>query len=185
MRTPWGSADEERSDKSSLLELGASTAGRSALKARDIPPSPLHTAKRLSSCLAFPMESQAVRPDGQASLSVPCHNLHSLRRSVKAYFIHMSQTPAIIQSHSTEDELAGWLRAYLRFLASREESFVLKVAPLALVGALPIDVVANLIPGIDILDDAGYMIILIVVLYKTLTRVNYYRRSTSRLTAAS
>ena len=71
----------------------------------------------------------------------------------------------------------GWLRAYVRFLVSRDESFVLKVAPLALVGVMPMDIVSNIVPGIGLLDDAGYMTIATIVLFKTLVRVNYYRHA--------
>lgn len=72
---------------------------------------------------------------------------------------------------------SGWFRAYIRFLTSKDESFVLKVAPLALMGVMPIDVISNIIPGIGLLDDAGYMVIAVAVLFKTLARVNYHRRS--------
>lgn len=70
----------------------------------------------------------------------------------------------------------GWFQAYVRFLVSRDESLVLKVAPLALIGVLPMDIVSNIIPGIGLLDDAGYILIAIAVLFKTLARVNYHRR---------
>lgn len=89
----------------------------------------------------------------------------------------MPQKPTAIQTYPVNDMVHGWFRAYLRFLMSRDESFVLKVAPLALVGVMPIDVISNIIPGIGLLDDAGYMVIAVAVLFKTLARVNYYRHA--------
>jgi hypothetical protein len=75
----------------------------------------------------------------------------------------------------TAETKAGWLTAYKRFLFSREESVLLKLAPLALIGILPEEILSNLIPGLGLLDDAGYVVIVAVVLYKTVTRVNRYR----------
>lgn len=77
--------------------------------------------------------------------------------------------------YPADDVTHGWFHAYLRFLTSKDESFVLKVAPLALMGVMPIDVISNIIPGIGLLDDAGYMVIAVAVLFKTLARVNFYR----------
>jgi len=81
------------------------------------------------------------------------------------------------QMYPANNMTYGWLRAYVRFLVSRDESFVLKVAPLALVGVMPMDIVSNIVPGIGLLDDAGYMTIATIVLFKTLVRVNYYRHA--------
>lgn len=89
----------------------------------------------------------------------------------------MPQKPTAVQMYPTDNIMQGWLRAYIRFLTSKDESFVLKIAPLALMGVMPIDVISNLIPGIGLLDDAGYIVIAVTVLFKTLARVNYYRRS--------
>jgi len=91
----------------------------------------------------------------------------------------MSEKPATTQTYPANDALSGWIRAYVRFLASKDESLVLKVAPLALVGVMPIDVVSNIIPGLGLLDDSGYMLIAVAVLFKTLVRVNHYRRNSS------
>lgn len=89
----------------------------------------------------------------------------------------MSQKPAAIHTLSANEAMYGWFQAYVRFLVSRDESLVLKVAPLALIGVLPMDIVSNIIPGIGLLDDAGYILIAIAVLFKTLARVGYYRRN--------
>jgi hypothetical protein len=67
------------------------------------------------------------------------------------------------------------MRAYLRFLLSRDESVLLKAAPLALVGALPIDLLSNIVPVVGELDDLGYIIVIVVVTLRTLNRVNKYR----------
>ena len=79
-------------------------------------------------------------------------------------------------SYDAPRKPAGWFAAYRRFLLSRNESVVLKLAPLALIGILPPEVLSNLIPGIGLLDDVGYIIALVFVVYKTITRVAAYRR---------
>lgn len=76
---------------------------------------------------------------------------------------------------TVEGRRAGWLGAYRRFLLSRRENLLLKVAPLALVGVLPPELLSNLIPGIGLLDDLGYLILAAFVIYKTVSRVNAYR----------
>ena len=70
---------------------------------------------------------------------------------------------------------SSWAKAYLRFLRSRDESVVLKVAPLALVGVLPIDMLSNLIPFVGEIDDVGFIVILAVVASRTAWRVHKYR----------
>jgi len=70
---------------------------------------------------------------------------------------------------------ASWGRAYLRFLAAKDERLLLKVAPLALLGVLPIDTLSNLIPVLGFFDDAGYLIATLVVVSRTITRVHKYR----------
>lgn len=73
------------------------------------------------------------------------------------------------------DAKARWLTAYRRFLLSRNEPLLLKIAPLVLVGILPPDILTNLIPGIGFLDDAGYVVLVAYTVYQTITRVNRYR----------
>jgi uncharacterized membrane protein YkvA (DUF1232 family) len=70
---------------------------------------------------------------------------------------------------------SSWIRAYLRFLGSRDESVMLKAAPLALMGVLPIDIVSNLIPFVGEVDDLGIIVIFAVVVSRTVWRVRKYR----------
>ena len=70
---------------------------------------------------------------------------------------------------------ASWTRAYLRFLISRNESLMLKVAPLALAGLLPVDILSNIVPVVGELDDVGFLVVLIVVAVRTGNRVRKYR----------
>jgi hypothetical protein len=74
-----------------------------------------------------------------------------------------------------DDDRAGWSTAYRHFLMARNESIALKIAPLILIGILPPELMSNFIPGLGLLDDYGYMIIAVFVVYKTVTRVQRYR----------
>jgi uncharacterized membrane protein YkvA (DUF1232 family) len=65
--------------------------------------------------------------------------------------------------------------AYLRFLLSRDESMVLKIAPLALVGVLPVDLLSNIVPVVGELDDLSYLIAIAVIAIRTVQRVRKYR----------
>lgn len=85
------------------------------------------------------------------------------------------ELPATNVRYLAASQRIGWFRAYQRFLLSRDESLVLKLAPLALIGVLPEELLSNLIPGIGLLDDFGYIVLLAFVIYKTFTRVNAYR----------
>lgn len=69
----------------------------------------------------------------------------------------------------------GWWDAYKRFLFSKQESIMLKIAPLALIGILPEEIITNVIPGLGLFDDAGFCILASVVVVRTLIRVNHYR----------
>lgn len=80
----------------------------------------------------------------------------------------------------TEPNPAGrahvsWANAYLRFLFSRDESVALKIAPLALVGLLPVDILSNIIPAVGELDDVGFLIAMAVIVSRTFSRVRRYR----------
>ncbi len=70
---------------------------------------------------------------------------------------------------------SSWLKAYAKFLLSKDESVLLKIAPLALAGILPFEILSNLIPLVGELDDLGYVIMLSFVIYKTLKQLNKYR----------
>ena len=87
---------------------------------------------------------------------------------------HKSLTTSVGPSYKSSTG-SSWIKAYLRFLHSRDESVVLKAAPLALVGVLPIEILSNLIPFVGEADDAGYMIVLAVITARTLWRVRKYR----------
>lgn len=63
----------------------------------------------------------------------------------------------------------------MRFLTSRDESMLLKLAPLALVGILPPEILTNAIPVLGLADDVSYFILATFVIFKTLSRVNAYR----------
>ncbi|HEY4160758.1 MAG TPA: hypothetical protein VGM08_01725 [Candidatus Saccharimonadales bacterium] len=58
---------------------------------------------------------------------------------------------------------------------SRDESAALKVAPLALVGVLPADILTNLIPVIGELDDVWFTIAIVIIAVRTIQRVRQYR----------
>jgi uncharacterized membrane protein YkvA (DUF1232 family) len=69
----------------------------------------------------------------------------------------------------------GWGRAYVRFLLSRDENLLLKIAPLALIGILPVDIISNVVPFVGEIDDIGFVVALLFVAGRTLHRVNKYR----------
>lgn len=52
---------------------------------------------------------------------------------------------------------------------------MLKVAPLALIGILPVDVLSNLVPVIGELDDVWFTIVAAVIIARTIQRVRQYR----------
>ena len=79
------------------------------------------------------------------------------------------------QPHSAYYDMVTWRRAYLRFLMSRDESLALKVAPLALFGVLPFDILSNVVPIIGELDDVSYAMVAGVILFRTFQRVRKYR----------
>jgi uncharacterized membrane protein YkvA (DUF1232 family) len=82
---------------------------------------------------------------------------------------------AIFEPQSDGSLKASWAKAYLRFLVSRDESAALKVAPLALVGVLPADILTNLIPVIGELDDVWFTIAIVIIAVRTIQRVRQYR----------
>jgi uncharacterized membrane protein YkvA (DUF1232 family) len=76
---------------------------------------------------------------------------------------------------TTTQDRASWTQAYWSFLRSKNENMALKVAPLALLGILPIDILSNLIPLVGELDDIGYILALAVIIARTSNRVRKYR----------
>jgi len=69
----------------------------------------------------------------------------------------------------------SWSKAYMRFLLSSDESLMLKIAPLAMLGILPFDIISNIVPLLGELDDLGYLIALAFIIVKTADRVRRYR----------
>lgn len=78
-------------------------------------------------------------------------------------------------SKSSQPIQTSWLSAYKRFLASKDESVTLKLAPLALAGILPPEILTNAIPVLGLVDDIGFIVATIVVIVKTMHRVKKYR----------
>jgi uncharacterized membrane protein YkvA (DUF1232 family) len=80
-----------------------------------------------------------------------------------------------MKQSATDSVRTSWAKAYVRFLLSTNENLLLKVAPLALLGLLPLDILSNLVPVVGEMDDFGFIIALAVVAARTLTRVRRYR----------
>ena len=76
---------------------------------------------------------------------------------------------------ASQDATLSWPQAYFEFLKSPRESILLKIAPLVMMGLLPVDLVSNLLPVIGIADDVGLSGLGIVVIIKTISRVHQYR----------
>lgn len=85
--------------------------------------------------------------------------------------------PEVIQSRGQRPRHAstGWLSAYQAFLLSRHEPMTLKLAPLALLGYLPINILDEFIPVIGWLDDIPYALLVGIVIFNTARRVRKYR----------
>ena len=68
-----------------------------------------------------------------------------------------------------------WLAAYKSFLVSKDESLLLKVAPLVILAGSPEIIASNLIPFVgEVLDLGGFALSGIVAL-RTLAAVQKYR----------
>jgi len=87
----------------------------------------------------------------------------------------MQSQQNVIRYRESVQPKASWSKAYKRFLLSGHESLLLKVAPLAMIGILPFDIISNLVPVIGELDDIGFIIVLAVVAFRTYERVRKYR----------
>jgi hypothetical protein len=77
-------------------------------------------------------------------------------------------------SNNNSPTRRGWARAYLKFLVSPQESFVLKVAPLALVLGTPEVIVSNFLPVVGELTDVGELILWGMVIFRTARAVRRY-----------
>jgi uncharacterized membrane protein YkvA (DUF1232 family) len=73
----------------------------------------------------------------------------------------------------------NWLQAYLQFLRSPQESILLKIAPLIIIGVIPVDLLSNILPVVGLVDDVGLSGIGILTVIRTLWHVNKYRNPTT------
>jgi uncharacterized membrane protein YkvA (DUF1232 family) len=85
------------------------------------------------------------------------------------------QQRIIVPYNARSEVSTSWTQAYKRFLRSRDESLTLKIAPLALLGLLPLDIISNIVPLVGELDDIGFLIALVIVAGRTYNRVRKYR----------
>lgn len=69
----------------------------------------------------------------------------------------------------------SWLEAYKAFVFSRDENFMLKIAPLILLFGTPEILVSNIIPIVGEFADIGSLGVGAIVLLRTLAAVNKYR----------
>ena len=77
---------------------------------------------------------------------------------------------------TSQPQESSWFAAYKHFLLSKDESVTLKLAPLALAGILPPEILTNAIPVLGLVDDIGFIIATIIVIVKTRQRVKRYRQ---------
>ncbi len=84
----------------------------------------------------------------------------------------MSKT---LSTRSQTTTKRSWPEAYKAFLLSRDESFILKIAPIALVFGSPEILASNLIPIIGEIADIGGLGLATVVTIRTLSAVQKYR----------
>ncbi|MDL2341950.1 MAG: hypothetical protein QFB87_02650 [Patescibacteria group bacterium] len=68
-----------------------------------------------------------------------------------------------------------WMQAYQAFLFSRDESLLLKIAPLALLAGSPEIIASNLIPVVGEVADIGGVTLATVVAIRTVHAVRKYR----------
>lgn len=69
----------------------------------------------------------------------------------------------------------SWQEAYKVFLLSKNESFLLKIAPLAVLLGSPEIIASNLIPIVGEIADVGGMGLTLVIVLRTLSAVQKYR----------
>jgi uncharacterized membrane protein YkvA (DUF1232 family) len=107
---------------------------------------------------------------------MPCSRVNFITadRAMLCYFPTMRSVNRTTGTgtHAVRD---NWLRAYARFLASRQESTMLKAAPLALMGILPAEILTNAIPVLGVADDVSYVVLAVYIALRTLARVRRYR----------
>jgi hypothetical protein len=76
---------------------------------------------------------------------------------------------------SRDNEKSSWMKAYKAFLFSRDESLILKIAPIALLIGSPEIIASNLLPVIGEVADVGGLGLAFLVAVKTFTAVQKYR----------
>lgn len=69
----------------------------------------------------------------------------------------------------------SWPSAYRAFLYNRHESFVLKIAPLALLVGSPEIIASNIVPVLGEVVDIGGLTLTVVVVVRTYRAVRRYR----------
>jgi hypothetical protein len=72
-------------------------------------------------------------------------------------------------------DTSSWLTAYKAFLLDKDESFILKVAPLAILLGMPEILASNLIPGVGEIIDLSGLGVTSVVLFRTYLAVRRHR----------
>ena len=72
-------------------------------------------------------------------------------------------------------EKRSWLQAYGRFLMSPQESFILKIAPLAFLIGAPELIASEFIPIVGEINDLAALVIALLVAARTIRAVNRYR----------
>ena len=87
----------------------------------------------------------------------------------------MQADRTLLQANSESIQSTSWSKAYLRFLRSKNENVILKIAPLALIGIVPIEILSNLVPIVGELNDVGYVVMLTIVVFRTINQVRKYR----------
>ena len=69
----------------------------------------------------------------------------------------------------------SWPQAYKAFLLNRHESFILKLAPIALLVGSPEVIASNIIPVVGEIVDVGGLTLAMVVAVRTYNAVKKYR----------
>lgn len=81
----------------------------------------------------------------------------------------------IVHSSSAHHIARSWPSAYLAFLKSRDESLILKAAPIILIFGSPEVIVSNLIPIVGEALDIGTFGVAVLVIGLTARAVRKYR----------
>lgn len=88
--------------------------------------------------------------------------------------ILISMKQPVSQTYTSSRQLS-WFEAYRAFLMSKDESFLLKIAPLILLVGSPEVIASNLIPVIGEFMDLGTFSIAALVFVRTMLAVRKYR----------